>query len=341
MATIQDVARLAGVSPTTAKRALREPEKLTPETLARVQAAVQTLAYEPDQRAGSLRGGQSRTIGLTVASIVEPFFAEFARVVSRTLSEAGYTLIITEIEYTAAREVKELQRLYGQRVAGILLRPGYGSESREYVQRLVSKGVHILEYDYVPPGSPYPHVNVDHVGATRQAVQYLHSLGHQHIAALGTYHPQIHPETRSQSFPAIMAELGLTVRPEYQRVTLLTEDTAFRLTHELMALPTPPTAIIALNGTQGIGAYRAIRERGWQIPDDISLMTFDNYSWTSLVTPPITVIEQPVHDMAITAARNMIALLEGQTVTSRVFPAQLIPRLSCAAPRAAVSSKAG
>ncbi|MFD1734454.1 substrate-binding domain-containing protein [Deinococcus malanensis] len=192
-----------------------------------------------------------------------------------------------------------------------------------------------------PPGSPYPHVNVDHVGATRQAVQYLHSLGHRDIAALGTYHPQIHPEARSHAFPAIMAELGLSVRPEYQRVTLLTEETAFRLTHELMALPTPPTAIIALNGTQGIGAFRAIRERGWQIPDDISLITFDDYSWTSLVTPPVTVVAQPVQDMAVAAARNMIALLEGQTVTSQVFPAELIARQSCAAPRGAVSSKVG
>lgn len=122
-------------------------------------------------------------------------------------------------------EVTKLQRLYGQRVAGILLRPGYGPESRGYVYRLVSKGIHILEYDYVPPGRPYPHINVDHVGATRQAVQYLHSLGHRDITALGTYHPQIHPEARSQAFPAIMAELGLTVRSEYQRVTLLTEDT--------------------------------------------------------------------------------------------------------------------
>lgn len=341
VATIQDVARLAGVSPTTAKRALREPDKLSPETLARVRAAVQTLEYEPDQRAGSLRGGQSRTVGLIVASVVEPFFAEFARVAGRTLAAAGYTLIISENEYSAAREVTELQRLYGQRVAGIILRPGYGDESRDYLRRLAGRGVHLLEFDYVPPGSPYPGLMLDNERAMEEAVRHLHGLGHERIAALGTYHPQIHPETRSKAFPQIMAGLGLTVPAEYQRVTLLTEETAYRLTHELMALSTPPTAIIALTGTEGIGAFRAIRERGWRIPDDLSLVTFDNYPWTSLVTPPITVLEQPVGEMAVSAARGMISLIGGEAVSSRVFPAKLISRLSCAPPRAVPSSRAG
>lgn len=341
VATIQDVARLAGVSPTTAKRALREPDKLSTDTLARVQAAVRVLDYEPDQRAGSLRGGQSRTIGLIVASIIEPFFAEFARAAGRTLAAAGYTLIISENEYSAVRELTELQRLYGQRVAGIMLRSGYGHESRDYLRRLTGRGLKLLEFDYTTPGSPYPSVMLDNAGAMEDAVRHLHGLGHERIAALGTYHPQIHPETRSQAFPRIMAGLGLTVPAEYQRVTLLTEDTAYRLTHELMALGTPPTAIIALTGTEGIGAYRAIRERGWHIPDDISLITFDNYPWTSLVTPPITVLEQPVGEMAVAAAQGMLSLIAGTPIMSRVFPARLIPRPSCAPPQPVSASRAG
>jgi LacI family transcriptional regulator len=240
VATIQDVARLAGVSPTTAKRALREPDRLSPGTLKRVQAAVRSLDYEPDQRAGSLRGGQSRTIGLIVASIVEPFFAQFARTVGQTLAGAGYTLLISENEYSAAHELPELQRLYGQRVAGVILRPGYGPESRDYLRRLTHKGLHLLEYDYTPPGSPYPHVMLGNAAAMEDAVRYLHGLGHERVAALGTYHPQIHPEVRSEAFPRIMAGLGLTVPADYQRVTQLTEETAYSLTHELMALAAPP-----------------------------------------------------------------------------------------------------
>ena len=335
MPTIQDVARLAGVSPTTAKRALREPDKLTPDTLGRVQAAIDELHYEPDQRAGSLRGGQSSTIGLIVASILEPFFAQFARTAAHALADAGYTLIISENEYSAARELEALRRLYGQRVAGIMLRPGYGAESRDYLARMSARGVCVVQYDYQTPGSPYPSVTLDNPRAMSEAVGHLHGLGHRAIAALGTYHPEIHPEERSRTFGEAMQALGMSVPPEYQRVTLLSEDTAYALTHELLALPTPPTALIALTGTQAVGAYRAIRERGLSIPGDLSLITFDNYPWTALVEPPITVLEQPAADMATATVRRLLSHLEGRPSLAEAhetFPAQLIVRGSCAAP---------
>ncbi len=334
VSTIQDVARLAGVSPTTAKRALREADKLTPETLARVQAAIEALHYEPDQRAGGLRGGQSQTVGLVLGSIVEPFFAQFARTTAHALNRAGYTLIITENEYSAAREVEELRRLYGQRVAAVMIRAGYGPESREYLARMVARGVVVVEFDYTAPNSPYPSVMLDNSAAVYDAVAYLHGLGHRRIAALGTYHPSVHPEERSRAFPEAMNAHGLTVPPEYQRVTLLTEDTAYRLTHDLMSLPVPPTALIALAGTQAVGAYRALRERGLHIPGDVSLLTFDNYPWTGLVEPPITVIEQPVEAMAEATALKIIAALEGgSTGESITFPGKMIERGSCGPPK--------
>lgn len=334
MPTIQDVARLAGVSPTTAKRALRDPDKLTPDTLARVQQAIDQLHYEPDQRAGSLRGGQSNTVGLIVGSILEPFFAQFARTAAHELTRSGYTLILSENEYSARRELDELRRLYGQRVAGIMLRAGYGSESREYLGRLAARGVSVVEFDYTPPHSAYPSVMLDNAGAMHAAVKSLYDRGHRRIAALGTYHPTIHPEERSRTFPEAMNTLGLTVPPEYQRVTLLNEDTAYDLTHDLLNLPAPPTALIALTGTQAIGAYRAIRERNLRIPHDLSLITFDNYPWTALVDPPITVVEQPAQDMAVATVRQMIALLEGRPLPTlhEVYPARLIERGSVASP---------
>lgn len=337
MPTIQDVARLAGVSPTTAKRAIREPDKLTPDTLARVQAAIEQLQYEPDQRAGALRGGQSNTIGLIVGSIVEPFFAEFARAATLELKQAGYSLIISENQYSAALELEELRRLYGQRVAGIMLRPGYGQDSREYLGRLTGRGVCIVEFDYSPPNSPYPSVTLDNPQAIRAAVQHLAELGHRKIAALGTYDPHTHPEDRSRVFPQAMNSYGLTVPEAYQRVTLLTEDSAYQLTNELLSLPDPPTALIALTGTQAVGAYRALRERNIRLPDDLSLISFDNYPWTALVEPPVTVVTQPVEQMATATVDLLVACLEGKKhspqTSGRVFPASLIVRGSAAAPR--------
>ncbi|WP_027483008.1 LacI family DNA-binding transcriptional regulator [Deinococcus pimensis] len=335
MATINDVARLAGVSPTTAKRALREPELLHPDTLKKVQDAVRTLHYEPDQRAGALRGGQSRTVGLIVASIVEPFFAELARCIGRTLHAAGYSLILSENEYSSERDLDELKLMYGQRVSAMIVRPGYGEKSRDHLLRLRERGVYIVEVDYHLPDAPFDYITLDHRGSIRMAVNYLRDLGHTRIAALGTYHPLIHPELRSRTFPEAMHALGLTVPETYQRVMLLNEDTAYDLTRHLMTLPTPPTALLALNGTQAAGAYRALRELGLRPPQDVSLLTVDNYSWTALVDPPISVIEQPVERMGTEAARLVIRALEegpGDQPTQLELPGRLIRRGSCAAP---------
>ncbi len=335
VANIHDVAKLAGVSATTAKRALRDPERLHPATLARVQAAIQQLHYEPDQRAGALRAGQSRTVGLVVGSVVEPFFAELARTLGRSLRGAGYNLITTENEYSSARDNEELRLLYGQRVAALIVRPGYGEQSREYLLRLQERGVFIVEVDYHLPDAPFHYVVLDHENATREAVRMLSGLGHTRIAALGTYDPIIHPELRSRTFPEAMRAVGLTARPEYQRVILLNEDTAYALTHELMTLPTPPTALIALNGTQAAGAYRALRELNLRVPHDVSLLSFDNYSWMALVDPPIDSIEQPVQQMGEAAARIVIDALEHGPPDALVqlkLPGRLIVRGSCAPP---------
>ncbi len=347
VANILDVAKLAGVSPTTAKRALREPGRLHPDTLERVMSAVAALHYEPDQRAGALRGGQSRAVGLLVGSIVEPFFAELARTTGRTLRRAGYTLIISENEYSSERDLEELKLLYGQRVSALIVRPGYGERSREYLMRLRERGVYIVEVDYHLPDAPFNAVMLDNPASVRQGVRYLHEMGHTRIAALGTYHPLIHAELRSKTFPLAMLERGLSVPPEYQRVTLLNEETAYILTHELMSLPSPPTALFALNGTQAVGAYRALRERGLKLARDVSLLTFDDYPWMSLVDPSIDAIKQPVQQMGEAAAQLVVedlerrsdldSLLESELLgaAERVyleFSGQLIRRGSCAPP---------
>lgn len=333
VATIHDVARLAGVSPTTAKRALRAPDRLHPDTLSKVQDAIQTLHYEPDQRAGGLRGGRSNAIGLVVGSVVEPFFAELTRTLSRRLHDAGYALITTENEYDGELELESLRILYGQRVPALIVRPGYGGANREYLERLHERGVFIVQVDYCLPGAPFCSVMLDNAGCVRQGVRYLHSLGHTRIAALGSHDPVRHPEERSHTFPLAMQELGLTLPPEYERVIMLTEEAAYRLTLDLMRLPQPPTALFSLTGTNAAGAYRALRELGLRLARDVSLLTFDNYAWTELVDPQIDVIEQPVAQMGEAAARIVLEALEQGTPAEPMrvtLPGKLIVRGSSA-----------
>ncbi|WP_407572227.1 LacI family DNA-binding transcriptional regulator [Deinococcus altitudinis] len=335
MTSITDVAQLAGVSATTAKRALKEPDKLHPDTLRRVQEAVNQLHYEPDLRAGALRGGQSRTVGVMLGSVIEPFFAQLARTLSQELRRSGYNMLLTENEYQSEQELAELKLLYGQRIGALILRPGYGDHSREYLELLHGRGVFIVQIDYCSPEAPYPSVMLDNGRAVREGVRYLYGLGHRRIAATGKFDAVLHPESRSFTFPSAMAEVGLGVDPAYEKVIFLTEENAYQYTLDVMRLPEPPTAIFALTGASAAGCFRALQELGLNVPRDVSLLTFDNYSWMGLVSPGITALEQPAGDMARAAVQMTLAALAGDPPTeNRVFPARLVIRGSCAAPPA-------
>lgn len=337
MATIKDVARRAGVSPTTAKRAIREPRLLAHDTLERVRQAIDELGYVPDAVAGALRRGRTHTIGLVVGNVLEPFFAQLTRTISKRLHLAGYSLLVADNEYRADLELNALQMLHSQRAAGIVLRSGYGEPNVAYLQRLQASGTAIVEVDYHTPNSPFSWVMLDNAGAVRQGVEHLAQLGHRRIAALGAYDPERNPEDRSLSFERVMADVGLRPRSQYRRVIALTERDAYELTRYLLALPEPPTAILALTGGQGAGAFRAIREAGLAVPHDVSLVTFDNYSWTELVEPQVDALEQPVEVMASATIDILFDLMEGRVPTKepvrRVFPARLIVRGSSAPPR--------
>ncbi len=339
MATIHDVAKHAGVSATTAKRAIRQPKLLAPQTLERVRRAIEELHYEPDQLASALRSGQNNTIGLVVGSIVEPFFAQLTRTIGRATREKGYTLIIADSEYDAELELQQLKRFYGNRVGGLIIRSGYGESNLEYLLRMQQRGTAIVEVDHFYPGSSFSHVMLDNEKGVIAGVEYLVNLGHKRIAALGTYDPIILSDERSQAFPKAMQAAGLSVPQAYQRVIRPTQEEAYQLTHYLMSLDKAPTAIFALTGNEAIGAFRALRELGLKIPQDISLLSFDNYPWTSLVEPPIDVIEQPTEDMGLATVEIVLAAIEKQAKNEPVeiirkrFPGRLIKRGSCAAPR--------
>lgn len=336
MPTINDVAKLAGVSATTAKRALRDPDRLASATLQRVRKAIEELHYEPDERAGSLRRGRNQTVGVLLGSIVEPFFASLARVIAYTLRQHGHTALVADSEYKAELELQSLKQFHGHRVSGLIIRPGYGRSNLDYLLRMHEHGTYIVEIDYHYPNSPFSRVMLDNARCIRKGVRYLHGLGHRRIASLGSYDPVINPEDRSYTFPIAMYEVGLDVPEAYRRVIALTEDEAYQLTHDLMRLDKPPTALFGLNGTGTEGAFRALRELGLRIPQDVSLLGFDDYTWTRLVNPPIDVITQPVDEMGRLAARLVLSAVGQDSEPEArhcIFPGELLVRGSCAAPQ--------
>jgi LacI family transcriptional regulator len=335
VANIAEVARRAGVSTTTAKRAIRDPGKLAPDTLARVRDAIDALHYEPDQVASALRSGHSTTIGLIIGSIVEPFFAELTRAIVYDVRARDYSVVIADNEYRSDVEAAHLHTFNGNRVSGLILRSAYDSGNLAYLQRMRARGVAIVEVDYFVPGSPLSHVLLDNAGAVEAGVAHLVAHGHRRIAALGSFHRTLNPDERVQTFPLALAKHGIPLPDTYVRAVSPTAWDAYSLTLDLMQVEERPTALFSITGSMAGGAYRALRQLGLRVPDDVSLLSFDDYPWMELVTPGIDTLAQPVEAMGKAAVRLLFDQLRvgGDAPVERLrFPAEMIVRGSVVAP---------
>jgi len=341
VANIIDVAKRAGVSPTTAKRAIREPHRLAPQTLANVRRAIAELEYEPDETAGALRRGRSLSIGLVVGDILEPFFSMLTRTIGEEVRAQGYVLVVAESMYDVNLELANLKMFRSQRVSGLILRSSYGRDNYAYLQRMREHGTSIVEIDYVHEGSPFSHVMLDNAGAVREGLRFLSDLGHRRIAPVSMQDTPQHREERAAFFVQGMDAMGLALPAAYlprtfRRHAGLTAEHAYELTLHLMNLPEPPTALFALTGTTAVGALRALNELALVMPRDVSLLMFDNYRWTRITSPPLDVLEQPAEAMARAAANILLEGIESPKapVTQQRFPARLVVRGSSGPPPA-------
>ncbi|MEZ4606159.1 MAG: LacI family DNA-binding transcriptional regulator [Deinococcales bacterium] len=339
MPTIHDVAALAGVSPSTAKRAIHQPDKLAKETLAKVLKAIDALGYEPDQTASALRRGRNLSIGLLVGDILEPFFTSLTHIIGQEVRAKGYSLLIADNQYQADLELQNLKMFSGHKISGLIIRPAYGNLNAEYLKRLEARGTIIIEIDYTHDNSPFSHILLNNEQAVGEAVRYLYDLGHERIAFVGNHHTTECPEERHKGFLQTVKALSLPyenyLAKDMSNLSSVVEHQAYDATIRLMQLSQAPTALVSISGMCGVGVFRALKELKLRIPEDVSLITFDNYPWTNLVSPPLDVIEQPVEVMAKTTAELLLSEIESPTkaITKKRFPAKLIRRGSCAPPK--------
>lgn len=334
MSTIHDVARLAGVSYATAQRAISQPELLAPSTLKRVQAAIDKLYYEPHQIASSLRGGQSKTIGLMIGDILEPVFNKLTRMIGQEVRQKGYSLLLADNEYDSVLELEMLKMFYRNRVDGIILRSAYAPSNYDYLKRLQERGVAIVEIDYIQNNSPFSYVMLDNNKAAFDAVSYLYELGHRKIAYVGKASSKTIPEERHTGF--LKATKHFNLQQDYMGfVENYSVEETYGATQKLLSLKKRPSAIFTVNDTCTIGAYKAIQDFGLSIPKSISLIGIDNNNWTTLVKPQLSVFEQPAQEMACAAVKLVFdQIASGKSSSQHVrIPAKFIERGSCKPPK--------
>ncbi|MFF5262707.1 LacI family DNA-binding transcriptional regulator [Actinomadura viridis] len=330
MASVKDVARHAGVSVATVSRVLNDSVPVLPGTRDRVLAAVAELGYRPNAVARSLRTDATRTIGLVIGDILNPFFTELARAVEDEARALGYSVVIGNADERPDRQDHYVGTLLERRVDGLLLCPT--AEVTPLVRDMVRDGRPLVFLDRTLPGLDVPAVRVDGGAAIAELVRHLYALGHRRVAFITGPALLSTGRERTEAFTAAMRAHGLPVRPEYLEAGDFQAASGRAGAARLLDLPEPPDAIFVGDNLMALGALDEIRARGLRIPQDVALACYDDLPWFTHLDPPVTAVAQPVRELGRRAVRVLAGRMEGRAVSSVVLPARLVVRRSCGEP---------
>jgi LacI family transcriptional regulator len=332
MATIHDVAQVAGVSPTTVSRYLNNRIDLPASTASRIDAAIRQLDYRPNILAKRLSTGKTEAIGLVTPEIREPFFAELAAAVEDEADRHGYTIFMSSTRSDRSREIAAINRLHDRHVDGLIMMtntPDDGTLAEQIGKR---RNVVLIDEDI--PGVTVPRVFVENEQGAYAATKHLIEAGHRDIGYIGGPIGLFSVEERKAGYLKAMREGGLQVREDLMRLGSFSPDFAKQAIAEFVAHKAPPTAVFASSDYLAIGSIMGLRTAGLSVPDDMSLVGFDDVPMTELLQPPLTSVRQPIEALGRQGFLALFALLNGETPQMLTrLPVTLITRGSVAAPR--------
>lgn len=334
MVTLKDVAARANVSFSTVSRAINEPARVNVDTRARVQEAIQHLGYVPHRAARRLRGRSmhAQIFGLLIPDIDNPFYSGIIRGVEDRAFTEGYAVILSNTNEDPARERFYLDVLRQEAAAGAILPPF--SDGDEIPYNPETLGFPVVCFDRRPEIEGVDTVVVDNEQGAFDAVSHLIGLGHQRIGLVVASLDLSTSRERAAGYRRAHAEHGLPVLEDVVRVGEPRVEAGRELTADLLNLSEPPTALFAGNNVMAMGALTAAQSLGVSIPDDLSLVGFDDPPWFELVYPPLTTIRQPTFTIGQTAADLLLRRVEdpNRDATLVELSTELVVRGSCARP---------
>ncbi|MEJ2526080.1 MAG: LacI family DNA-binding transcriptional regulator [Desulfuromonadales bacterium] len=328
--TIQDVARTAGVSVSTVSRVLNDKDDVAPETYEKVRDVIREMGYTSSLAARSMRSRRTNVIGLIMPDVGDPFSVQVMRGVNRAITEMGYDLILyTSGSHrwptTAERERHYVSLLNGSIVDGtIIVTPAATSFS-------TSAPVVAIDPNTISPDCSSV-ISTNHAGALA-AVEHLISQGHRRIGFISGRPDLQSSQRRLDGYQDALRAAGLPVEQELSVTGDYTRETGFRCARELLSLPEPPTAVFAANDQSAFGVIEAAEEMGLRIPDDLSVVGFDNVPEAAYSNPALTTVDQFIESMGHIGTEILVDLIEGRAsdVTHHKIATQLVVRDSCRA----------
>lgn len=333
-ATIHDVAERAGVSIATVSRVINGRPDVAPRTREAVLAAIRAQNFSTNRSARALSGGRTGLIGLTIPILHAEYFAHIMSGAAEALYEQDMRLVVCPTLHQHDREVTLLDRLmHGTTDGAILLLPEETNQELKALQRHGYPFVVIDAREQLDEGIPA--VSSAHWAGAKVATDHLVDLGHRRVATITGPSTWTASRERVNGYRASLAARGILASPEYVQVGDFKTEAGEVAAHRLFNLPEPPTAVFAANDNMAVGVMQAARQRGLRVPEDISIVGFDDTEGSLIVTPALTTVRQPLEEMGRVGVSLLLRLLAGQRLEAlRVdLATRLIVRDSTAPPR--------
>ncbi|NNJ64656.1 MAG: LacI family DNA-binding transcriptional regulator [Xanthomonadales bacterium] len=335
--SIKDVARIAGVSIATVSRCINSPEQVRESTRSRVQRAIRETGYSPNGLARSFRRGKTQIIVVVLPSVGDPFFTGVMRGIRSVASRNGYSLLINETQLNTMTE-DEIGSMVASRLAdGIVLLASLSPFGTRVLSAKSRRALPIvIGCEAVSDElADFPGVHIDNEAAARELTGYLASLGHRRIAFISGQEDSLLTRDREKGYAAAMQAAGLSVEPGWVVQGGLTVDGAIEATRRVRSHPRPPTAIFCANDEMAIGCLHAVKEAGDSVPDDVSVVGFDDTRYAAVTDPPLTTVRQPAEEIGRSVMNRLLKEIERETAGSAdplIVPHELVIRRSAARP---------
>jgi LacI family transcriptional regulator len=329
--TLADVAEYAGVSASTASRALNGRGELSPQTRAAVLRAADILHFEPSHLARSLRMRTTSTIGFVVPDVSSPFYASALRGAQRMLEQAGYRVLLMDSEQSAEGELAALRTLLGHRVDGLLVAT-IGMDRERFDALVTRRGAPCVFFDSAVEGAGVGTVLLDNGAGIELLVEHLVAHGHRRIGLLTGSLQETSGRERLETFHASMRRHGLEVPAAHVAGDRWTQANGYDATCQILATVERPTALISSSVELALGALQACRKLEVRIPDALALATFDDAYFAELLDPPLTAVAyDPFHVGEQAASLLVDAIRNGDDAEPRraTIPVTLVTRRSC------------
>jgi DNA-binding LacI/PurR family transcriptional regulator len=333
--TIKDVAQAAGVSVATVSRVLNDKETVDPALREKVLKATAKLGFRANRLARNFRKRSAQAVALVVPDIKNPFFAAVAHEIEQAAFAQGYTLLICNTSDNLERQAQYFDLLAEEGVAGVIVCTANEHRAHLEVEQALGRGIAVVAIDRRLENVPIDLVLSDNFGGARQATSHLLGLGHRRIAVVTGSDDFAPARERRMGFEQALRDHGLSFDPALEKVTDFRDTGAEAATLALWALPERPTAIFVTSGNQATGVLRALAAVGARIPDDVSIIVFDDLDWASAFHPPITAVEQNTAQIGATAVGLLMRRLAEPSAMpeERRAPVRLNIRQSCAPAR--------